>query len=54
MIVGSAGGARSLDKNREFLSPDFVSAVQKILDDTDSTENTNHDNDAGIRGSADS
>jgi len=54
MIVGSAGGSRSLDKNREFLSPDFFSAVQKILDGTDSTENTNYDNDAGIRGSADS
>ena len=53
-IVGSAGGSRCLDKNSEFLSPEFVSVVQKLRDEADSTEATNHDDDAGNGGSVES
>ena len=53
-IVGSAGGSRCLDKNCEFLSPEFVSAVQKLRDEAESTEETNHGDDTGNRESADS
>jgi hypothetical protein len=31
-LVGSAGGTRGFEKNRAFLSPEFVSAVHGILD----------------------
>lgn len=42
-IVGSIGGLRSFEKSRDFLSPEFASVVQKILVETDSTENSPHD-----------
>jgi hypothetical protein len=38
MVVGSIGGSRSFDRNRPFLSTEFVSVVQEILDETDATE----------------
>jgi len=53
-IIGSPGGKRGLTKNRDFLASDFVDVIQKILDEADSTENTNHDNDAGNWKSVDS
>ena len=46
MIVGSKGGLRSFNRNREFLSPEFVSVLQEILDEADATENSLHDVDS--------
>lgn len=36
-VVGSNGGLRSFDRNRAFLSSEFASVVQEILDETEST-----------------
>ncbi len=41
-IVGSIGGRRSFEKSREFLSPEFASVVQKILDDAGAPQNSHH------------
>jgi len=41
-IVGSIGGRRSFEKSREYLSPEFASVVQKILDDAGATQNSHH------------
>jgi hypothetical protein len=38
LIVNSIGGSRSFERNRMTLSPEFVSVVQEILVETDSTE----------------
>lgn len=39
-FVGSIGGLRSLEKSRDFLSPEFASVVQKILDEAGAEEKT--------------
>ena len=41
-FVGSIGGLRSLEKSRDFLSPEFASVVQKILDEAGAPQNSHH------------
>ena len=41
-IVGSIGGRSSFEKGRDFLSPEFASVVQRILDDAGAPQNSHH------------
>jgi len=45
-VVGSDGGLRCFDRNREFLIPEYVSVLQEILDEPDATEDSLHDVDS--------
>ena len=45
-FVGSIGGLRSFEKTRDYLSPEFASVVQKILDEAGAPENSLHDVDS--------
>jgi len=46
-ILGTPGGASFLAKNGRFFGTDFLSAMQKVLLESDSTEKISHDTDAG-------
>lgn len=46
-VFRTIGGQRFFAKNSSFFNPDFCAAVQKILAEAESTENSNHGADAG-------
>ncbi len=46
-VFSTAGGKSVLAKNKRYFSADFCGAVQKILAEADSSENTSHDTDSG-------
>ncbi len=37
-VIGSTGGKRCFEKNRRFLSPEFVSLIDELLKDCAKTE----------------
>jgi hypothetical protein len=53
-VFTTTGGKRFLAKNSRFFRADYCVAVQNILSEADSTENTSHDDDAGNQKNVDS
>ncbi len=53
-VFTTTGGKSFLAKNSRFFRADYCVAVQKILSEADSTENTSHDDDAGNQKNVDS